>query len=83
MQCLKDLKGGLDSIIEYTRQQVIDSIKGHNKWYTCIEKQKNPDGSTTYTIGEEIHILPVGNDEFIRTDRNETPSDNLGNLPTC
>lgn len=33
------------------------------------------------TRGEEVHILTVGNEKFIRTDRNHTDKDNLGELP--
>ena len=31
--------------------------------------------------GEDVHIVKVDDEKFIRTDKNETKKDNLGNLP--
>lgn len=31
--------------------------------------------------GEEVHVIVVDSEKFIRTDVNETPEDNLENLP--
>ena len=31
--------------------------------------------------GQTVHIIKVGNEEFIRTDKNQVARDNLENLP--
>ena len=31
--------------------------------------------------GERVHVVRVGLQTFLRTDRNQTPEDNLGELP--
>jgi len=75
---MQKMPSGIGLKMEFTRQEVIESIKKSNKWFTCMGTKKS-----YYKKGEEIHILPVRGEEFIRTDRNLTPKDNLGNLPDC
>jgi len=79
----KKQEDGLKSGKEYTRSQVVDSIedtKNNNRWITCKFNRK--EGGTTYwNPGEEIHVYRTDNDAFIRTDRNKTEDDNLGELP--
>jgi hypothetical protein len=33
-------------------------------------------------IGAKVEVVPVNGVSYLRTDRNGTPKDNLGNLPT-
>ena len=66
---------GLSRAREYHRKDVVESID-NNKWYTCKPKE-----GTTWTKQAEIHVLEVDGEKFIRTDRNRTKSDNLGELP--
>lgn len=47
--------------------------------YTYKTIYKNVEGK--YTMGEDVRIIKVGSEEFIRTDTNTKASDNLGNLP--
>jgi len=79
----KKPEGGLNPGKEYTRNQVVESIedtKNKNRWITCKFNKK--EGDTTYwNPGEEIHVYRTDNDAFIRTDKNQTESDNLGELP--
>ena len=63
------------SIKTYNRSEVVKSLED-NKWFTCKETKKNH-----YKRQEEIHTYKTKNDVFIRTDKNETESDNLGELP--
>ncbi len=77
---MKKPEGGLNIIGEYTRNQVVNSIENDNDWFTCIFDRK--EGKMTYwNKGEEIHIITVNGTKFIRTDKNETESDNLNELP--
>ena len=69
-------EGGLGIPIVYEREEVVKSIEAGNDWYTCKKKEKN-----IYTRGEKIHVLPIDDEKFIRTDRNNIKSDNLGELP--
>lgn len=73
-------KDGLSSPSVYTRQQVIDSIEKNNRWITCIYSGKK-DGRDYWKPGREIHVIVIKGTKFIRTDRNETEEDNLGELP--
>jgi hypothetical protein len=79
----KKPEGGLNPGEIYTRNQVVKSIEDttkKNRWITCKFSKK--EGDTNYwTPGEEIHVYRTENDAFIRTDRNETEEDNLGDLP--
>lgn len=72
-------EGGLSAPLTYNRQEVVNSIEdenGNNRWYTCEETSENH-----YSRRAEIHVYRTANDAFIRTDRNETEEDNLGDLP--
>lgn len=66
----------LNPPLNYSRKDVIESIEKNNGWFTCQSKDKN-----TWTKKAEIHVIQVENEKFIRTDRDTTPSDNLGELP--
>jgi len=57
------------------RADVIANIKNGRIYYTIL---KGKDG---WQRGEKIDIINMDGKEFIRTDRNRTEKDNLGNLP--
>jgi hypothetical protein len=59
-----------------TREWVIDKIE---EGYSFVTTKKNDDGK--WTKGEDVHIIKVNGKKYIRTDKNDTESDNLGNLP--
>lgn len=61
---------------EEIRTQVILNLKNGKTYCTIIlGENKN------WKKGETVRIITVRGKEFIRTDRNETEKDNLGNLP--
>ena len=64
----------------YSREDVIQSLNNNDKWYTCLFKEDR-DGKNIWIKKAEIHIIKVDGGNFIRTDRNEIKSDNLGELP--
>jgi len=55
---------------------VISKIKQGKKYMTIF---RTKDGK--WKRGEEVHILTIDGEEFIRTDANKIKADNLGNLP--
>jgi hypothetical protein len=61
---------------EQTRAAVVSSIEG-GKTYSTITK--SPDGK--WRRGEDVRVVTVGGEKFIRTDANQTKGDNLGSLP--
>ena len=64
----------------YSGEDVIQSLNNNDKWYTCLFKEDR-DGKNIWIKKAEIHIIKVDGGNFIRTDRNEIKSDNLGELP--
>lgn len=60
------------------RSAVVAGIDSDDKYTTAI---KNED-SGKWEFGNEIHVVNVDGEDFIRTDQNETKEDNLGGLPT-
>lgn len=61
---------------EKKRSEIIKSIEVDKKKYrTAIEKNGE------WIIGEDVHVVPIKGKKYIRTDKNETEEDNLGNLP--
>ncbi len=70
----KDDKFGVG--IEKTRKQIIAGIKLGQTYTTIL---KNKEGK--WKQGQDVHIIKVDDEEFIRTDANKKKSDNLENLP--
>lgn len=64
------------SVFESSRQEVIENIKSNKTYITIFEGQNN-----NWKKGEEVHIIVVGETEYIRTDQNQEECDNLENLP--
>jgi len=64
------------SPFEETRQIVVSNIKNGKTYCTIL---KNKEGK--WNKGAPVNIINVNGKEFIRTDRNQTESDNLGELP--
>jgi hypothetical protein len=60
---------------EMIRSRAVDLVK-ENDVTTAL---KNDNGK--WVVGEDVHVIVVDGTEYIRTDRNNTPADNLGNLP--
>ena len=66
---------GLSLPLTYDRKDVIQGIQKGDNWHTCLQKDES------WIINAEIHIVEVDGKYFIRTDRNNIKSDNLGELP--
>lgn len=62
--------------VEKSRQAVIDDIESGSKYTTALKKQNG-----NWRLGEDIHVIPVNGEQFLRTDQNNEPEDNLGELP--
>ena len=64
-----------DSYIEI-RSKVVSNIENGYSYCTILKTNDKK-----WKKGEDIHIVKIDDEKFIRTDRNETKKDNLGNLP--
>ncbi|RDZ35526.1 MULTISPECIES: DUF3892 domain-containing protein [unclassified Haloferax] len=60
------------------RSTVVTSIESGNDYTTAFKNES----SGKWQLGDEVHVLEVGGEMFIRTDQNDTEEDNLDNLPT-
>lgn len=66
-------KLGKESI--WQRGEVVSSIEDDNTFITVIKEDKE------WKKGEDVHIIEVNDEKYMRTDNNETEEDNLGKLP--
>jgi len=62
--------------VEKTRKQVIAGMKLGQTYVTILKGSDEK-----WKRGQDIHIIVVDGEEFIRTDANQKKSDNLENLP--
>lgn len=65
----------LTSPSEWTRQQVISTIE---RGYIIMTMYKR---NGKWEQGEHVRVITVNGVKYIRTDSNNSPKDNLGNLP--
>lgn len=70
-----DLGDTVGSAQELTRFTIVANIKKGTSYVTIFKKDNN------WHKGQDVRIIEVGSEEFIRTDANEKASDNLENLP--
>jgi hypothetical protein len=66
----------IESATEWARSEVITAI-GAGKTFVTITR--TTDGK--WSKGEDVRIITVNGEKYIRTDANSKASDNLGNLP--
>ena len=59
----------------WNRSQIVSSIESGDSFIT-IYKSDNK-----WKRGNDVHIIEVKGKKYIRTDRNATEEDNLGDLP--
>jgi len=64
------IKNKLD-IMEMTLSLDKNEIEEFHRWYN----------NGNWDLGDFIEIVRINGTDFIRTDRNHTPADNLGSLP--
>lgn len=58
-----------------SRADVVSLLKYRRSIKTLFQK------NSVWNWGEDVRIMSYGGFEFIRTDNNSSPSDNLGSLP--
>lgn len=76
VKCRPDLERVVGAEVIQTRTEIMDNIRKGKSYVTATEGPPK-----TWTKGADVHIVPVNGIDYIRTDRNETTKDNLGNLP--
>lgn len=64
------------STSQTTRQTVVNSIEAGEQHYTVP-----PKSGGGYTWGDEVGVITLDGEKFIRTDGNDIKEDNLGDLP--
>lgn len=62
--------------IEWKREKVVSEIKDGTTFVTIF---KNTDGK--WEKGQDVHVVIVNGNKYIRTDKNSRATDNLENLP--
>jgi hypothetical protein len=64
------------TLTEQLRSTVVLKLRTGETYSTILKK---PDGG--WRIGEDVRVVKIGDEYFIRTDANNTKKDNLGELP--
>lgn len=60
----------------WRRADVIKAIENDVAFVTAIWE------GNQWKLGADVHIIPVDDEKYLRTDNNKSPQDNLGNLQT-
>ena len=58
------------------RSQVVSNIESGYSYCTILRNKEDK-----WNKGEDVHVVKVDGEKFIRTDNNKTKKDNLENLP--
>lgn len=61
-----------------TRDEALRELRAGSAFQTIFREENG-----RWLIGAAVDIVRVSGKEFLRTDHNETPSDNLGELDEC
>jgi hypothetical protein len=77
VQVCEDYGKTLGNFEEWLRSNVISSLANNKTFVTLL---MNEGGS--YSRGVDVHEVDVNGTKYIRTDKDQTTQDNLGNLPT-
>ncbi|MCI0730563.1 MAG: DUF3892 domain-containing protein [Chloroflexi bacterium] len=72
----EDKGDSLGTASEWTRSQVVSAIDRGSTFATILL-----DANNKWRKGQDVHTVTVNGVKYIRTDRNNKESDNLGNLP--
>ena len=70
----------LEEALTWSRQKVVELIKRPNN-QKFVTAPRVPGKPNHFSLGDEIIVISVKGVEYIRTDGNQTPEDNLGSLP--
>ena len=71
----EDLDTSFSSGVEKTRQQVVAGTKFGQTYVTILRVNGK------WRKGQDIKVIEVDYEQFLRTDANKTKNDNLNNLP--
>lgn len=72
----KDKGNAMGDAEVWSREQVILALENNYTFITILNYDKG-----IWDEGQEVSIVHVNGNKYIRTDKNKTPSDNLDNLP--
>lgn len=72
----KDNSDSIGNEEEWTRTQVISAIEDGKTFVTITRNNNN-----SWIKGQDVHVITVNNNKYIRTDKNSKEADNLENLP--
>jgi len=61
---------------EWLRSQVVSAIDRNKTFVTILKGNESK-----WSKGQDVHIVTVNGEKYIRTDKNQKASDNLENLP--
>lgn len=61
--------------VEWARTKVVAQLEAGTTFVTILKKEGK------WTKGQDVHVVEVNGAKYIRTDKNKTAKDNLGNLP--
>jgi len=65
-----------EPIIE-KREDVVKNLHNDKKYFTVLRTE----GKNKWKKGQKVDIFPLGDEEFIKTEKNDKKEDNLGELP--
>ncbi len=65
----------ISSASKWEREDVVSAIE-NGKTFVTIKK----DANGKWKKGQDVHVIIVNDEKYIRTDKNSTASDNLENL---
>jgi len=60
----------------WSREQVVSALEKNYTFITLLNYNQG-----VWSEGQEVGVVHVNKDKYIRTDQDQTPSDNLENLP--
>ncbi len=72
----KDKGNSIGDAELWSRDQIISALENDYTFITILNQNQGIWGE-----GEEVNIVQVNGNKYIRTDHDQTPSDSLDNLP--
>lgn len=72
----KDKGNAMGDAELWSREQVISALENDYTFMTIFNHNQD-----IWSEGDEVNIVQVNGNEYIRTDNDQTPSDSLDNLP--
>ncbi len=72
----KDKGNAIGDAEVWSREQVVSALESNYTFITILNGNQG-----IWDEGQEVNIIRVNGNKYIRTDKDLTPSDNLDNLP--